>query len=409
MNKISASTGLWVATVVLVTLNLRPFLTAVGPITPVLQEQTGMSLTTISWLTLLPMALMGISTWLAPSAQRYLGARLTLLIALAGIAFGNALRLVSIDATLLIATAAVCGVSVALVQGVLPGLIKQRNPKHVASIMGVFSAALMLGGALGAQFTPLAMQWGTDWREALALWALPVFPVMVLVAVVVRGEGFVTRERGAGNSVGASGLAMSGGSVWLLRRKRTWLLMVMLGLVNGGYASMVAWVPPHYQTLGWSATRTGTLIAVISIAQALAALILPFFARRNLDRRPWLWFTAVCQVLGFFMLANWPLVWPLMIGIVLGIGLGGFFALIMVVGLDHLHDPVQAGILSAVMQGGGYLLTAISPWLVAALQEASGGFSAGWWWQMAASCLVVIFVFWLDPNRYARVMGVVNH
>lgn len=34
----------WLATVVLVTLNLRPFLTAVGPLTPAIQAHTGLSL-----------------------------------------------------------------------------------------------------------------------------------------------------------------------------------------------------------------------------------------------------------------------------------------------------------------------------------------------------------------------------
>src|SRR5256885_6581711 len=50
-------TALWLATVVLVTLNLRPFLTAIGPLGPQIQSATGMDLSTLSWLTLLPMAL----------------------------------------------------------------------------------------------------------------------------------------------------------------------------------------------------------------------------------------------------------------------------------------------------------------------------------------------------------------
>src|SRR5256885_7150604 len=45
-------TALWLATVVLVTLNLRPFLTAIGPLGPQIQSATGMDLSTLSWLTL---------------------------------------------------------------------------------------------------------------------------------------------------------------------------------------------------------------------------------------------------------------------------------------------------------------------------------------------------------------------
>ena len=64
---------LWLSVVVLVTINLRPFLTAPGPLGHAIQSATGMGLRTFSWLTLLPMLLMGVGTWLAPAALRRLG------------------------------------------------------------------------------------------------------------------------------------------------------------------------------------------------------------------------------------------------------------------------------------------------------------------------------------------------
>lgn len=92
---------------------------------------------------------------------------------LAVIALGCALRVAGSSAATLLATAALCGAGVALVQGVLPGLIKRQSPARMAQMMGLYSAALMGGGALGAQISPLAVQWGLDWRLALALWTAP--------------------------------------------------------------------------------------------------------------------------------------------------------------------------------------------------------------------------------------------
>jgi len=165
---------LWLVTVVVVTLNLRPFLTAIGPLSPAIQAQTGMGLEALAWLTLLPMALIGAGTWLTPAVQQRLGVRPAMMLALAFIALGCVLRLAGSVSAVLIATAALCGVGVALVQGMLPGLIKFHTPRHVAPMMGGYSAALMSGGALGAQFSPLAMQWGLSWQGALALWVWPV-------------------------------------------------------------------------------------------------------------------------------------------------------------------------------------------------------------------------------------------
>lgn len=381
----------WLATVVLVTLNLRPFLTAIGPLTPTIQAHTGLGLQALAWLTLLPMALMGAGTWLAPALLPRLGTRPTLALALTLLALGCALRLAP---AWLLATAALCGVGVALVQGTLPGLIKLHTPRHVAPMMGVYSASLMGGGALGAQLSPLALQWGLGWSGALALWTLPVLAALALAWWQLGRM-----------ATPAAGATQRGASAWLLRRPRTWYLMLAFGLMNGGYASMIAWLAPHYQELGWSAAQSGTLVALLSIAQAAAALLLPVLAARGgPDRRPWLWFTLGCQALGFALLAMAPLAAPLATAIVLGVGLGGCFTFFMLVALDHLRAPLQAGALNALMQGGGFLLSALPPWLMARLHQGGGGFSGGWWLQCAMALLVAVLVARLAPTQYERVM-----
>jgi len=384
---------LWLATVVLVTLNLRPFLTAIGPLTPAIQTETGMSLEALAWLTLLPMVLIGAGTWATPAVQTRLGVRPAMLLALALIAFGCALRLAGGVSAVLIATAVLCGTGVALVQGMLPGLIKFHAPRHVAPMMGVYSAALMSGGALGAQVSPLAMQWGLSWQAALALWTGPVLLALALA-------------RTALDTLPQPPAAPQNGSDtrWLLRRRRTWLLMLAFGLMNGGYAMMVAWLAPYYLEQGWSATHSGLLVAVVSLAQAVAAFVFPLLAARHPDRRPWLWLTLACQAAGFAALAEWPAVAPMAAAVVLGVGIGGCFALFMVVALDHLRHPMQAGALSALMQGGGFMLTAVAPWAMARLHETTGGYRAGWLAQCGAVLLVALLVTRFGPGRYEAAM-----
>ena len=90
--------------------------------------------------------------------------------------------------------------------------------------------------------------------------------------------------------------------------------------------------------------------------------------------------------------------------IVLGVGLGGCFTFFMLVALDHLRAPLQAGALNALMQGGGFLLSALPPWLMARLHQGGGGFSGGWWLQCAMALLVAVLVARLAPTQYERVM-----
>ena len=142
----------------------------------------------------------------------------------------------------------------------------------------------------------------------------------------------------------------------------------------------------------------------MAVCQATAALLLPLFIGREGDRRGWLWLTLACQAAGFAGLAFCPGLAPYLWAALVGAGLGGCFALSMVVVLDHLADPAHAGALSALMQGGGFLIAAIPPWIVAVLHDATGGFLAGWLLHLVCVIVVMLMTFPLVPHSYERAM-----
>lgn len=83
----------------------------------------------------------------------------------------------------------------------------------------------------------------------------------------------------------------------------------------------------------------------------------------------------------------------------------GCFAISMIVALDHLADPAEAGALSALMQGGGFLITALPPWIVAMLHDLTGSFMAGWLLHLASVAVVVVLNWRMNPGSYAAVMS----
>ncbi len=383
--------GIWLVMIVLVGLNLRPFLTGIGPLAATIHSSTGLEYRGMAWLTLLPILLMGVGAFLAPSLQHRLGERRTVLCALLVLGLGSALRAIVPDGESLIATAVLCGAGVAVIQAVFPGIIKRQFPNRVVSLTGLYSAALLGGGALGAQLTPPMANGSGSWREALAWWAVPAALAMLLAWRVL--------PRHNGSALGAVP------SIALLRLPRKWLLMGCFGLLNGGYASLVAWLAPYYQTHGWGSARSGTLVALMAVAQAAAALLLPALAARSRDRRPWLWLTLALQATGFAAFALWPDLAPRTWAMIIGAGLGGSFALCLVVALDHLPDPREAGALNALMQGGGFLIAATGPWVTAMLHEMTGNFAIGWLAHF--SCVILVFglTVRLAPEGYAAAMS----
>ncbi|TAN04365.1 MAG: MFS transporter [Rhizobiaceae bacterium] len=375
--------------VALVGLNLRPFITGIGPLAADIGAQTGLDLKGISLLTLVPMLLMGIFAFAGPFLQSGIGARGSVVISLFVLVLGSFLRLFATNGWQMVGTAALLGLGVAVIQAVFPGIVKQQFPRHVGIVMGLYSAALMGGGALGAQAAPLIAAAGGNWHLGLAWMAVPAVLALLLAAL------YLPRDSSAGQRRTSA--------IALLKRPRVWLLMACFGLVNGGYSTVVAWLAPFYREHGWSAAASGGLLAIMALCQALAALVLPMIARGK-DLRPWLWLTLIMQAAGFAALAFRPEAAPLASAMLLGAGLGGCFALSMIVALDHLPNPAEAGALSALMQGGGFLITALPPWLVAVLHDLTGSFVAGWIMHLACAMLVAVLYWRVDPRGYEQAM-----
>ncbi|MGY3860071.1 MFS transporter [Aeromonas lacus] len=376
--------------VILIGLNLRPFLTAIGPLAQAIDQRLALGMDTLAWITLLPLWLIGIGVLLTPSLRSLASATTLLGLALLLLAAGSALRFDAQSGTLLITTAALCGLGSALVQGVLPALIKQHFARKVPQVMGIFSACMMGGGALGASLTP-RLAASLDWSQALALWSLPLLLALGWLGWKVRLPS-------------TAAVAIPDGEQRMITLPRSWLLIVCFGIINSGYGIVVAWLAPAYMANGWNAAQAGELVAWLALAQTASGLGLPLLAARSLDRRPWMGLAIAMQLAGFGGLWLAPASAPILWCMLCGAGLGGSFSLIMVIALDHLADPRRAGTLSALMQGFGFMLAATGPWVAARLYHLFGDFAAAWQWQLGGLLLMSLLVLRLDPRHYPRVM-----
>lgn len=381
----------FVAFVIIVGFNLRPFLTAVGPLAQQISDATGMTMTALSVMTFLPMLLMGVLGFAAPRLQRALGGRIMVMCGLLLLAMGLALRGIAGGQILLLASALICGLGVAAVQAVFPGILKARFPHRVSAVTGLYSASLMGGGALGAYLAPRVATAAGSWQLSLALFApLALVGVLLAAAMIKRSSPQKRAENGPMPSY------------W--RTPRAFLLMTWFGLVNSGYSLTVAWLAPFFQSLGHSAATGGAIVAAMALAQTVTALTLPFLSRKSHDKRPWFWLALALQLLGFGGLIGAPELSPYLIATLLGSGLGGCFALALVISLDHLADPWRAGALSAAMQGGGFIISALVPLAISALYSLAPDFALIWGLQSALILIAALLTLRLDPARYTHAL-----
>ncbi|VTM64453.1 putative cyanate transport protein [Escherichia coli] len=252
----------------------------------------------------------------------------------------------------------------------MPSVIKRRFQQRTPLVMGLWSAALMGGGGLGAAITPWLVQHSETWYQTLAWWALP--------AVVALFAWWWQSAREV-----ASSHKTTTTPVRVVFTPRAWTLGVYFGLINGGYASLIAWLPAFYIEIGASAQYSGSLLALMTLGQAAGALLMPAMARHQ-DRRKLLMLALVLQLVGFCGFIWLPMQLPVLWAMVCGLGLGGAFPLCLLLALDHSVQPAIAGKLVAFMQGIGFIIAGLAPWFSGVLRSISGQLPDG----LGISCAV---------------------
>lgn len=111
------------------------------------------------------------------------------------------------------------------------------------------------------------------------------------------------------------------------------------------------------------------------------------------------------QLVGFIGLIGWPLQTPWLWALLAGVGLGGAFPLCLVLALDHLPQPAAAGRLVAFMQGIGFLLAGVAPYISGLLRDYSGGFLLDWQLHTLLVLLLMALTARFHPRSYRQSGG----
>jgi CP family cyanate transporter-like MFS transporter len=359
------------AAILLVGINLRPTMAAIGPLLDALQRDTGLTDTGASLMTTVPVALMGGCLLMAGRLRGLLGDRVGVAMGLALILLSDLARWLWPAASTLLATAVVGGVGIALVQALIPPIIRVRAGARVAGLMGLYSTAIMGGALLSGVASPWVAQIG-GWPMALGLWALPA-----LAGCVVWGATAGGLERD---------VVPATQSPW--RHGRAWLLLAFVGLGTGAYTLVLAWLPPFYTQMGWSGERAGALLGAVTFAEVLAGLAVSFWVDRRADRRGALFAAIGSLLIGLLCLALAPLSLAWVAAVLAGLGIGALFPLSLIVAMDHGRDAGEAGAIAGFVQGGGYGLAALLPLMAGMLRQHLADLTPAWW-LMAGLCLVM--------------------
>jgi CP family cyanate transporter-like MFS transporter len=381
--------ALWLMfSIILVALNLRPSMAAVGPLLSAIRGDIALSFSLASLLTMLPVMAMGLAMFFGLGVSQRIGEQRTVVLSLLIIGVATVSRLFLDSAAELILSAVLAGIGIALIQALMPALIKSRFSDNVAVCMGLYVTSIMGGAAIAASFAPLVMIRTGSWRVGLAIWA-----ALALVALLL---WCVQRERMPAQPA----QAQRNGSFF--GNSRAWLLAIFFGLGTESYTCVLAWLAPYYVEKGWSEQNAGLLLGFLTAMEVLSGLLTPAIANRSRDRRVVLVVLLALIMAGFCGLVLSPqhltLLWPCL----LGLGIGGLFPMSLIVSLDHLDNPQRAGGLTAFVQGIGYLIAGLSPLIAGLIRDQLGSFEWAWWSLTGVMALMILMVLRFDPRHYAQ-------
>lgn len=351
--------------VALVSINLRPGASSVGPVLEEVRVGLGTGSGVAGVLTGLPGLCFGIAGATAVALARRIGTTM-------GIAFGVVLATLGLllrgfvdSAGVFLLLSAIALGGMALGNVLVPAWIKAHASPDTVLLPTIYGTGLIVGGTLGSAFTaPVAA--ATSWRVALGMWG-----VLLLFAVPI-WIWLSLRERAARPAVRAT--VPMAATLRITRSPTAVALAALFGVQSMHAYVQFGWLPQIYRDAGISASIAGLLLALLASTGIVGALLMPTVIARSPSLAPWMLGFAGSMLGGYTGLLLAPTTVPWLWALLLG--LSGFaFPTAIALLTARTRDHSVTARLSGFVQPAGYALAAIGPVLVGLIHAATGGWT----------------------------------
>lgn len=359
---------------ILIGLNLRIGVAAIGPVLGDIQTSLGLSAAMASLLTTIPVFAFGVFAFFAPVLMRYLGMHRVLGVIMVVLAAGILLRFHASLTALFLGTLLV-GAAIAVGNVAMPAAIKQDFSHHAGLMMGLYSTALFVGAAAASGLTvPLLPHVANDWRAGLAIWAIPAILAAVIWVPQLRRS--LSRRKVSDHGADASSNRGEPAMRSLLTDPIALGVTVFMGLQSLSYYVALTWVPTMFQDAGMNAATAGWMLSYSALPAVVTSLIVPTLAQRMTTTWLPVVFATASLGVAFLGIGVAPMTSPYLWMTLLGLGQGACISLSLSYIVWRSPDTEHTGQLSTMAQGFGYLVAGLGPLGMGALYAATNSWTA---------------------------------
>jgi MFS transporter, CP family, cyanate transporter len=366
--------------------NLRAAITSLPPVFPELAGTLRISVRTEAILAAVPVICFGVVSGVAAPISRRFGEERVLGSAVTLLAAGLVLR-AAVPHALLFAGTVISSCAIALMNVLLPSLVKRRSPERAGLLIGLYLLALAAGAIVGSLIAVPAFDAaagrggggaGGAARLTLGLWAIPA---LVAAAVWLPQLRWKALPAAAGGRVRGVGVLSMG------RSALAWQVTAFMGLQSLVFYAALSWFPTLFRDRGVSAVHAGDLLALMNLGNAFTAMLFPVLAHRARDQRVLAAVAAVASAVGLAGSAFGPLAVAAPLMFVLGLGQGAALGVSIFLFTARAGDPAASASLSGFAQGAGYLIASAGPLLIGLLHAVTGGWAIPVWALLAITAL----------------------
>ena len=390
----AGGSALLVIGILALSLNLRAAITSLPPVFPELQAALHISAAGLALLAAIPVLCFGVFSGSAAPLSRRFGEERVLGAALLLLAAGLLLRGLS-PTDLLFPGTVVAGAAIALMNVLLPSLVKRRMPERAGLVIGLYLLMLAAGAIVasvlaipvytaagGLAHASAGAAGGAAIRITLALWAGPALIAALIWVPQLRfrtmpdgGRPGAARPAGATPAGADAAAGRRRGALAMGSSALAWQVTLFMGLQSLSYYATLSWFPTMFRDRGVSAAHAGDLLALMNLGNAVTALLIPVLAQRATDQRRLVAWSILATAAGLagavFGSAGLAAGFIFLLGLGQGatLGLGIFYT------MARAPDPLTAASLSAFAQGIGYLIASTGPLTIGLLHDATGGWT----------------------------------
>jgi CP family cyanate transporter-like MFS transporter len=167
----------------------------------------------------------------------------------------------------------------------------------------------------------------------------------------------------------------AGGGARLGNSALAWAVSGFFGLQSMAFYASLSWIPSILEDGGWSSEAAGALLAFGALCGLVPAFVIPVLAARAQDQRRLVLAVVLVPAAGLAGVLALPGLAPLWM-VAIGFGQSGALGLGLALPLRRGGDPPTVASLTAMTLSVGYLVAATGPWLLGAVHDAAGGWTA---------------------------------